>query len=397
MTRLTSTHNPQNIPDAAMRFHVISLPHTQTTLEYEACAYTSKQRKLCDMLKSLGHTVYLYASEENEAACDELITIAPKQKQQQWFGNHDFKNSFFNIKWQPELPYWKESNSKAIKEITKRIRPGDFICVVAGNCQRAIADKFANNMTVETGVGYSGVFSKYRVFESYAWMHYIYGLLGTDSGNFYDTVIPNYYEPELYEFRQKKDDYYLFLGRFMRRKGPGIAAEVTKHIGAKLIMAGQGVIRSEGNRIFGHDVEVEGAHIKHVGFADVKKRSRLLSRAKGVFVSTTYLEPFGGVSIEAMLCGTPVIATDFGAFSENVIHGKTGWRFRTIGEAIWAARHVDDLKPKIIRDYAVNNFGTERIKYLYQAYFEQLRSLQVDGIYSDWDAGVAKYQRYSRR
>lgn len=50
-----------------MVFHFVSLPHTQTTLEYEACAYTSKVRKFCNMMKSLGHTVYLYASVENEA------------------------------------------------------------------------------------------------------------------------------------------------------------------------------------------------------------------------------------------------------------------------------------------------------------------------------------------
>lgn len=58
-----------------MTFHVVSLPHTQTTMEYEACAYTSKTRKFCNMMKSLGHKVYLYASEENEANVDELITI----------------------------------------------------------------------------------------------------------------------------------------------------------------------------------------------------------------------------------------------------------------------------------------------------------------------------------
>lgn len=77
-----------------MTFHVVSLPHTQTTMEYEACAYTSKTRKFCNMMKSLGHKVYLYASEENEANVDELITIAPKDDQQKWFGDNDFKQNF---------------------------------------------------------------------------------------------------------------------------------------------------------------------------------------------------------------------------------------------------------------------------------------------------------------
>ena len=63
-----------------MIFHVVSLPHTQTTSAYVHCAYTEKVRKLCNMMKSLGHTVYLYASEENEAECDELITCITKEE-----------------------------------------------------------------------------------------------------------------------------------------------------------------------------------------------------------------------------------------------------------------------------------------------------------------------------
>jgi len=47
--------------------HVVSLPHTQTTQKYLACAYTQKIVKFCNMMKFLGNTVYLYASEDNEA------------------------------------------------------------------------------------------------------------------------------------------------------------------------------------------------------------------------------------------------------------------------------------------------------------------------------------------
>ena len=54
-----------------MRFHVVSLPHTNTTESFAVCAYTEKVRKFCIMMKALGHTVYLYAGEQNEAPCDE--------------------------------------------------------------------------------------------------------------------------------------------------------------------------------------------------------------------------------------------------------------------------------------------------------------------------------------
>ena len=379
-----------------LRFHVISLPHTQTTLEYEACAYTSKVRKFCNMMKSLGHTVYLYASEENEAEVDELITIAPKSDQYKWFGDNDYKKNFFNITWEKEDEHWKKTNERAIEEISKRLKPKDFICIIGGNCQKQIADAFPKNMSVEFGIGYGGVFSAYKVFESYAWMHYVNGTLNDDNGHFYDAVIPNYFEPKNFPFKAKKEDYFLFLGRLTKRKGPEIAAEVTRRIGAKLIMAGQGVKSIEGNKIIGDGITLEGDHIKHVGHADVKKRAKLLSGAKAVFMGTTYLEPFGGVSIESLLCGTPVISTDFGAFPENIQHGVHGYRFRTIGEAIWAANNVDKLNNKAIHEYAVKNFSVDRIKYMYEAYFEQLLTLWSEGFYSDWDRGVSVFNRYQR-
>ena len=379
-----------------MTFHVLTLPHTQTTLEYEACAYTSKVRKFCNMMKSLGHKVYLYASEENEAAVDELITVAPKKDQKKWFGDNDFKQNFFNISWNPEDDHWAETNKRAIVAIKKRIDKKDFICIIGGVCQKKIADTFPKHMSVEFGIGYEGVFAPFRVYESYAQMNYVHGRLGDDNGHFFDSVIPNYFEPENFPFKAKKEDYYLFLGRFIKRKGPEIAAEATRRIGKRLVMAGQGVREVKGNKIIGDDISVSGDHILHVGHADVRQRAALIRNATAVFMPTTYLEPFGGVSIEALLCGTPVIASDFGAFPENIKHGIHGYRFRTMGEAVWAAKNVGKLNNKKIHDYAVKNFSVDRVRYLYQAYFEQLQTLWEDGFYSEWSKGVSKYKRYSK-
>jgi glycosyltransferase involved in cell wall biosynthesis len=381
------------------RFHVISLPHTQTTKDYTACAYTMKVMKFCRMMKSLGHEVYLYASEDNEAPCDELITIVTKKEQTKWFGDYDHKKELFNIVWDETLPYWTTPNKRAIAEIKKRAEERDFVCIIGGTCQQQIAVGLPKLMSVEFGIGYLGTFSKFRVFESYAHMHWVQGSQNDDNGRAFDAVIPNYFDPEEFTFREQKDDFYLFMGRLIPRKGPEMAVEVTRRIGAKLVLAGQGVKKIEGNRIYGEeDMVIEGSHIKHMGHADVSQRAELMSRAKAVFVMTYYLEPFGGVSIEPMFCGTPVITTDWGAFPENIIHGSVGYRARTLGEAVWAAQNLDKLKsPAKIRDYAVKNFSLDRVKYQYQAYFEQLYTLWDDnGWYSDWHTGVSKYQRYTK-
>src|SRR5579863_6065885 len=149
------------------RFHVVSLPHTQTTSEYIACAYTQKIIKFCKMMKSLGHEVFLYASEENEAPCDELIKIVSKKEQVEWFGDYDHETHMFNITWDANLECWQVPNSRAVKEIKKRAKPRDFVCLIAGT-QWQVSNELPDMTAVEIGIGYSGTFAKYRVFESYA-------------------------------------------------------------------------------------------------------------------------------------------------------------------------------------------------------------------------------------
>jgi glycosyltransferase involved in cell wall biosynthesis len=274
-------------------------------------------------------------------------------------------------------------NDNCIKEIGKRIRPRDFICLIGGNCQKPVADAFPQNMSVEFGIGYTGVFSQYKVFESYAWMHHVYGLQKNGNGNSYDTVIPNYFDPEDFPYSEEKDDYYLFIGRLISRKGPHVAHEVCKRLGAKLILAGQGVTKNKDGTIASTEIALEGGDVEHVGTVDVKQRGELMSRAKAVFVQTQYIGPFEGVHAEAMMCGTPVITTDWGVFAETVLDGYVGFRTRTLGEAIWAAQNVDSLHNDAIRQYAIDRFSLHNVKHRYQDYFKQLLGLWDEGWYTE--------------
>jgi len=222
-----------------MRFHVISLPHTQTTKDYVNCAYTEKVRRFCMMMKSLGHTVYLYAGDQNEAPVDELITCITKEQQDEALGDKHYTEAAFDN----SLPHWQIFNQNAIHELGKRLQKKDFICLIGGASQKPIADAYPDYMSVEFGVGYGGVFSKYKVFESYAWMHSIYAAYKDPTmvdGNFYDAVIPGYLEPEMFPLQEKKEDYYLYVGRMVDRKGIIVAQHVCKELGLKLILAGPG-------------------------------------------------------------------------------------------------------------------------------------------------------------
>lgn len=353
-------------------FHVVSLPHTQTTAEYTHCAYTQKVRKFCNMMSDLGHDVILYASEENEARVTELVTVITREKQRELFGDYDHTKQHFNIKWDMYDPGWVEMNANTIRAIATRIQPRDFICVIGGLCQKVIADAFPDNPAVEYGIGYTGTFSKYRVFESYSHLHLIHGLQHDEyHGSFYDTVIPNYYDTEEFPFSEKKDDYFLFIGRLNQDKGFGIAQEVCQKLGKRLILAGQGTFSGYG---------------EYVGVVGVKKRGELMSRAKAVFVPSTYIEPFGGVHAEALLCGTPVITTNFGVFTETVENGINGYRcdiFRDFLAAAKACEKFSVTKRKKIRTEAQKRFSTTHVRDMYQAYFERVYDLWGKGWYAE--------------
>jgi glycosyltransferase involved in cell wall biosynthesis len=380
-------------------FHVIGLPHTKVNKDFLPCAYTQKVLNFCKMMKSLGHTVYMYGGEGSDPQyCTEFVPVISDAEQQQFFGHTDWRKDFFPIDWDSNLPYWKLFNDNTVKEIGKRVQPTDFICVIGGNCQQPIVDAFQKNTSVEFGVGYKGIFTKHRVFESYAWMHHVYGLSGIENGQAFDCVIPNYFDTADFPYSEEHDDNFLFVGRMIVRKGVHIAAEICGITDSKLIIAGQGATVLENGTIKAKEFELPArTGTEYIGTIGKEKRGELMSRAKALFVPTQYIGPFEGVHIEANLCGTPVITTDWGVFAETVKNGFNGYRCRTMGEMKWAMENVDKLDRKAIRQWAQENFGLDRVKMQYQAYFEQLYTLWGKGYYdTEWNAGISKYNRYNQ-
>ena len=120
-----------------------------------------------------------------------------------------------------------------------------------------------------------------------------------------------------------------------------------------------------------------------MGLADTQKRAELMGAAKAIFVPTLYVEPFGGVAVEAMMCGTPVICTDWGAFPENVEQGVDGFRCRTLAEFVQAMSDVEGLDRELIRRRAVGRFSTEAVGPQYARYFERLQALWGEGFYEE--------------
>lgn len=359
--------------------HVVSLPHTEVSPQFVGCAYTSKVLKFCKMMSSL-YDIFVYAPEGPEIPGATLVPCLHRADRIRIFGADD----------PARLPSWPtdEQTARFNENVIARLRvhlsdpKTSLILLTGGATHAAIANAFPfpAYITCEPGVGYGGIITGRCAFESYAWMHTVYAQKGIHDGRWFDTVIPNYFDPsEFNRLNKGNGKYLLFLGRIVKRKGPDIASEIAKACGLPLIVAGAGG-KQVGKDIVSQEVTIRDAD--YVGPVNVKERAKLLAGAKALLVPTTYVEPFGGVAVEAMFAGTPAITTDWGAFPETVRVWRGGFRFRTLGEAKIAVDYCSDLEPAKIRKYAMDHYSLKAVAPQFDRWFKQLFSLWDKGWYN---------------
>jgi glycosyltransferase involved in cell wall biosynthesis len=163
-----------------------------------------------------------------------------------------------------------------------------------------------------------------------------------------------------YTFADRKEDYVVFLGRMAPCKGPHLAIEAARRARVRLKLAGevQPVFQDYWDaRVRPH---IDGHWVEFVGEADHAQKCALLSKARALLFPIQWHEPFGLVMIEAMACGTPVLAFDGGAVEEIVHDGVNGW---ICSDATDMAERIasTSIEPDVCRDFVDRHFSVARM------------------------------------
>ena len=169
-----------------------------------------------------------------------------------------------------------------------------------------------------------------------------------------------------------KPSYFAFLGRIAPEKGIDRAIQIAQHCGVKLKVAAK--IDTVDREYFDERIEpmMRSADVEYIGEINDNEKSEFLSGALALLVPIDWPEPFGLVMIEAMACGTPVIAFNRGSVPEVIEDGLTGFIVEDINGAIGAVDRLGSLRRERIRRRFEERFTARRMA---QDYLSVYRSL----------------------
>jgi len=181
-------------------------------------------------------------------------------------------------------------------------------------------------------------------------------------------TVHNAIDVATFPFRDRKDDYLLWLGRFCDDKGAHLAIDLARSAGRRIVLAGK-LNEPEEKEYFAREVAPRlGPDVEYVGEADATRKRELFAGARALLFPIQWDEPFGMVMIEAMACGTPVVATRRGSVPEVVADGVSGVIADRIDDLPAALAAAERLDPAACRRHVEANFdlpvmaeGYERI------------------------------------
>lgn len=180
-----------------------------------------------------------------------------------------------------------------------------------------------------------------------------------------------------YPFREHKGDRVLFLGRIAADKGVHLAIDAARQAGRAITIAGKCNDPAEEPYFEREVVPRLGEDAQWVGEVDQRTKRELLSQAHCLVFPICWEEPFGMVMIEAMACGTPVVALRRGSVPEVVEHGVSGYVCDHPSQLADAIRSIGRLSARDCRARVLDRFDTSRMAAAYESLYHLLTSRQT--------------------
>jgi glycosyltransferase involved in cell wall biosynthesis len=189
-------------------------------------------------------------------------------------------------------------------------------------------------------------------------------------------VVPNGIALERFRLEIKKSDYVLWLGRICPEKAPHLAIDAAESAGIRLVMAGQVYPFSWHQAYFEREIrprlERAEGRVQWIVRPSFEQKVDLLAKARAVLLPTLAPETSSLVTMEAMACGTPVIAFPRGALPEIVHHDFTGFLVEDVREMAEAVRDLGRLSPADARSVADEKFSSAAMVDRYQALYQKI-------------------------
>jgi glycosyltransferase involved in cell wall biosynthesis len=173
----------------------------------------------------------------------------------------------------------------------------------------------------------------------------------------YVQTINNGIDVASYPFEENKDDYLLSFGRISPLKGTHTAIEMAKGSGRRLIIAGKVDLKDRSYFEQTIKPQLDGRLISYLGEVSWDEKLSLLKKAQALIFPIEWPEPFGLVMIEAMACGTPVVASKRGSVPEIIAEGETGFIVESLEGAIEALQEVSLINPRNCRNHVERRFS----------------------------------------
>jgi glycosyltransferase involved in cell wall biosynthesis len=341
-----------------------------TTDDFSHCAFTGKVQKMSPMMRRLGYEVIHYGNGDASGGASEHVQVLGEEEMYCLLGHrHQDKRRFHGTDGVAGSPLYSEFNRRLKALLAERVQPNELVLHAFGHGTDGALGHAG--VDVESGIGYPVTYLNFRIYESYAWMHRDQGKKGREGAN-YEWVIPNYFVADDWPVVTTPGDYVLFFGRIGETKGLSTLVELARHRpNVQFIICGQG----------DPSPYLVLPNIHYEPPKTGRERAALLGNARLVLMPSNFVEPFAGVAVEAMLCGTPVAGVTYGAFTETLQQGVTGWRCRVLSEWLRAVDLAPTLDRAAIGAYARSRYSLEAVGPMYDNAFRQIVGLYTD---RDW-------------